>query len=320
MATTIRTSHSRVRETVIPPLLQTLLPERLSREIRGRILPGTAVEEIRLRCDRRASLTLGQRNLLLDTVLSRQEIDSLFHELCDGSLYAHRDAVSNGYLTLPGGIRVGVCGRAAVERNTVIGIYDIVGLNIRIPGVFRGFGAPVCRLLRQMGGASGVLIYAPPGVGKTTLLRCVAEQMAGGEEPLRVAVIDTRGELGFSLTDKGLCLDVLTGYPRALGIEIATRTMNAQLIVCDEIGEREEAQAILSAQNCGIPFVASAHADGVGGLLRRDGLLALHRARIFGAYVGIRRAPFGGEYTYSITDWEAANGMVQASGGVAPGR
>ena len=320
MATTIRTSHSRAAEVAIPPLLQTLLPERLIREIRGRILPGTPVEEIRLRCDRQASLTLGQRNLLLDTVLSRQEIDRLVNELCDGSLYAHRDALASGYLTLPGGIRVGVCGRATVERGAVIGVYDIAGLNIRIPTAFHGFGAPVCRLLRQMGGASGVLIYAPPGVGKTTLLRCVAAQMASGDSPWRVAVIDTRGELGFSLTDKGLCLDVLTGYPRALGIEIATRTMNAQLIICDEIGEREEAQAILSAQNSGVPFVASAHADGVEGLLRRDGLLALHRARIFGAYVGIRRSPHGGEYTYSITDWEVANGMVQAGGGIAPGR
>ena len=319
MATTIRTAQSRRTDTLLPPVLQAMLPERLLRELRERISPGVPLEELRLRCDRRASLTLGQRNLFLETVLSRGEMDRLVDAMCDGSLYAHRDALASGYLTLPGGIRVGVCGRATVERNTVLGIYDIVGLNIRFPTAYRGLGAPVCRLLRQLGGTSGVLIYAPPGVGKTTLLRCVAAQMAGGEEPWRVAVIDTRGELGFSLTEPRSCLDILTGYPRALGIEIATRTLNAQLIVCDEIGERQEAQAILSAQNSGVPFVASAHASDVAGLLRRDGLLALHRARIFGAYVGIRRPPSGGEYTYSITDWEAANGMVQSGGRADPG-
>ena len=320
MATTIRTAPRQRADTPFPAALRDLLPERLKRELSERLVRGGHPEELRLRCDRRASLTVGGRNVFLDTVLSRAEMDGILNGMCDGSLYAHRDALANGYLTLPEGIRVGVCGRAAVERGSVIGIYDIVSLNIRFPAAYRGFGAPICRLLRRSGrGAAGVLIYAPPGVGKTTLLRCVAAQMASGEEPWRVAVIDTRGELGYSLQETMACLDVLTGYPREVGIEIATRTLNAQLIVCDEIGEREEAWAILSAQNCGVPFVASAHADCVEGLLRREGLLTLHRAKVFGAYVGIRRSPLGGDYTYSITDWEAANGMAQGSGRVDTG-
>ena len=109
-------------------------------------------------------------------------------------------------------------------------------------------------------------------------------------------------------------MDVLTGYPRPRGIEIATRTMNAQLIVCDELGDAAEAEAIVAAQNCGVPFVASAHGDSVAGLLRRTGILRLHRAGVFGAYVGIRRPPWGGEFSYTVTEWEEANGVLQSSG------
>ena len=146
-----------------------------------------------------------------------------------------------------------------------------------------------------------MLVYSPPGEGKTTLLRGVAAALASGAEAWRVAVIDSRGELGFSLDDASLCIDVLAGYPRALGLEIAARTMNAQLIVCDEIGGVDEARAIISAQNCGVPLLASAHGESVRSIMRRDGIRELHLAGVFGAYVGIKRRGIGIDYIYDIS-------------------
>jgi stage III sporulation protein AA len=272
------------------------------------------IEEIRLRCDRQASLTTARGNFLIRSVLDRETMDRVMIAMCDGSLYAHRDTIAKGYLTLEGGIRVGIGGRASVEEKRVIGVYDVSVLNIRIPCPLREVGAPVCRLLREQREGRGVLIYSPPGEGKTTLLRSVAAQMASGDRPLRVVLVDTRGELGYALEDRELCLDCLVGYPRALGIEIATRSLNAQLIVCDEIGEVKEAEAIVAAQNCGVPFLASTHADSPEGVLRRTGLRQLHRARIFGAYVGIRRR-LDGEFCYEVTDWEEADDFFQNCGG-----
>ena len=294
----------------LPPVLCEILPYRLSDEIRSRGF--SAIEEIRLRSDHAVSLTTPSGNVMLSCVLTRMEVENILQNVCDGSLYAHSETITQGYVTLGGGIRIGICGRATVEQGRVIGVYCVSGLNIRLPARHRRVGAPVCRMLRDLPGTGGILVYSSPGVGKTTLLRNVALGMASGENPLRVVVVDSRGEIAPFLDDPHLCVDVLSGYPKAIGIEIACRTMNAQLVICDEIGDRQEAEAIVAAQNCGVLFVATAHASSVEGLLRRDSIAALHRARVFEKYVGIGRRPEGGDFCYTVTDWEDADVDIQA--------
>ena len=122
----------------------------------------------------------------------------------------------------------------------------------------------------------------------------------GHNRPKRTVVIDTRGELSFSTEGEDLCLDVLSGYPRRLGIEIATRCLNAEVIICDEIGDYEEAMSLVASHNCGVPLIASAHAKSVDQLLMRTGLRLLHEAKIFGAYVGVSRDR-ANNFEYDIT-------------------
>ena len=292
----------------IPRELVSILPYRLSDEIR-RVAGRERVEEIRLRCDRYASVTIKNRSVMLSCVLGRDEMNAFLSSICKNSLYAYKDTINNGYVTLRSGIRVGVCGRATIDNGQILGVYDISSMNIRIPMTIRRLGEPVCKILRSQQDGRGVLIYAPPGEGKTTIIASVCAKMAGGEQPLRVCVVDTRGELSGVLSDKSLCLDILSGYPRGLGIDIATRTMNAQLVVCDEIGDVGEAKAIISAQNSGVPFLATAHADNLSGLLKRSPLRLLHDAVVFGAYVGIKRSD-SGEIRYTVNSWEEADAAL----------
>jgi len=287
-----------------------LLPPRvlaaLEAHLRG---GGGVVEEIRLRAGRCASLTAGGQNILTSVILSAGELRELLDRMCGGSPYAYSETIHQGYVTLSGGVRVGVAGLAACEGGRVIGVKAIHALNIRLPCRGRAVGREIADLLRHTaaaeGHSGGILIYAPPGVGKTTLLRGVAAELAGGYDPWRTVIVDTRGELGFEGAGAGLCLDVLSGYPRGLGIEIATRTMSAQVILCDEIGDVTEAAAMESAHHGGVPLVATAHAGDITELLRRTGIRLLHEARLFSAYVGIRRDGRGG-FLYDVARWEQA--------------
>lgn len=305
MATVINTYRRTGVRDVITARLESLLPYRLADEIRTVGQSRGQIEEIRCRRGRRTYLTTDRGNVALSYVVGDTDMDSMVDNICGGSLYAHKTTILEGFVTLEGGIRVGICGRAAVENNRIIGIYDISGLNIRLPHPTLSIGEPICKLLRE--GQGGVLIYSPPGVGKTTLLRSVCAKMSSGDLPLRVCVIDTRGEIALALEGGRYCLDVLVGYPREVGIEIATRTMSAQLIICDEIGGMQEAEAMLSAQNCGVPFVATAHGDSVRSLMKRTGIRRLHESGVFEYYVGITRAPYVTDFVYDIKTREAAD-------------
>ncbi len=294
------------KEKALPLFLEQILPKRLVEEIYAVLPQGLTLEEIRLRRERCASLVIAGENLRLSCVLGGTEMDALLPVLCEGSLYAHGETVCRGFLSLRGGIRVGVCGRANTVNGHVLGIGEISSYAFRLPHAPPPLGGEICDLLCAPR-REGVLLFAPPGVGKTTLLRAVAARMASTRHARRVAVVDTRAELCAGLEASGLLLDLLSGYPRGAGISIAARTLAAELIVCDEIGDLTEAQEIAATHAAGVPLLASAHAADIRDLLARPGLRLLHEARCFGYYVGVTRREDVFDFCYDIYTREAAD-------------
>ena len=275
------------------------LPAALAAEIRRR-WDNPPPEEIRLRLGAYSCLCHRTKTVPLGAALTPAEMDHIVNSLCGGSMYAHRDTLRRGYLTLRGGIRVGVCGEMREEGGQARDICRVTSLIFRIPRAYAVPTDTVSRLLCATHPGRGVLIYSPPGVGKTTLLRTLIVALSSPPYDLRLAVIDTRRELAACGTDTACGVEWLSGYPKGVGIEIATRTLAPALIVCDEIGDEEEAAAICAACNAGVPLLATAHGADVGGLLRRPALRLLHRQGIFGSYVGLSR-PAGGALCQRVT-------------------
>lgn len=288
---------------LFPERIEECLPDRLLRELReldgsGRLRPAD-ISEIRLRLGRPASLTVAGANLPLGFRIAPAELSDCVTKLCGGSVYAHGDTIREGYINACNGIRVGVVGTACADRN----MSEITSLNIRVPHLIRGVSDYLVKRCLDGGSVKSLLIYSPPGTGKTTLLRDLAARL-GGEFKRRVAVIDTRGELYIPEFFSDTLCDVLVGYPRAGGIELATRTLSPEVLICDELGDLDEARAILTAQNTGVPLIASAHAATLGELLARQNIRLLHENRIFSRYIGISRERVGGRLSrcFGFTD------------------
>lgn len=263
-------------------------------------------EELHLRVGRACSVTVGGENRRIPLLFSQDEMDALILRLCDGSLYAHRNSIHNGYLMLPGGIRVGLCGQAVAEFDQHLSdTKNIDAVCIRFPRALRWVGESLDDRIRAVF-PRGTLIYSPPGVGKTTLLRALAYRFSRGECGIRVVIADSRRELEDGGFSSDAMISIISGYPKGRDIEIATRSLSPQMIVCDEIGNEREARAILEAAACGVPVIASAHAAGVSQLIRRPGMDLLHTNGIFGLYVGLKRDAGARECQYTVTTWEEA--------------
>lgn len=264
------------------------LPRRIGEEIlrlsssRGVGISG--ISELRLRACGRNSIIIAGERLFLSTPSCFEEVNRTFSLLCEGAVYARRDGIRDGYISLPRGVRVGVCGTARYDAGRLVGINDISSLVFRIPtGAFWGVG-PLYEAYKKC--ERGMLVYSLPGVGKTTALRVLTSLIGGGRSAEQVAVIDERCE--FIAEDyKNSSVDILRGYKRAEGMEIALRTLSPDVIVVDEVGRKREADAMLESMNSGVKILASAHAGNYGELRRRATLLPFIESGVFDVFVGI---------------------------------
>ena len=285
-----------------------LLPSGIKGEIeriaarRGKKYSG--ISEIRLRSFGRSEFTVDGEKIELYHTVSTSELSALVEGIAQGGLFRHRESLREGYITLGSGIRVGVLGEARYDGGELVGLSEITSLCFRIPTGSSEVGGKLYDAF--LTAKRGMLIYSPPGVGKTAALRSLAHSL-GKRAGESVAVIDERRE--FSPSEfTAERVDVLRGYKRSLGIEIALRCASPTVIIVDEIGSREDARAIMLAAHSGVRLIATAHADCIEGLFRRAPLGGLITGDIFDLYAGIDLSDDGRRTVSLGGSWDKIRG------------
>jgi len=247
-----------------------VLPAWLARQVDEQY-PET-LQELRLRIGLPPQLIHKSGVLWLSRAITAADLNFCINAASRYSPWTAQTA-AQGYITVEGGHRIGLCGNVVVRDGNMTGIQTVRSLCIRIARDFPG----IAQQYRSKAGS--ILIIGPPGSGKTTLLRDLIRQISQNES---ISVVDERCELFPDAFFHGCkSLDVLSGCPKVIGIDTLLRTMGPETIAVDEITASEDCAALLRAGWCGVRLIATAHAATITDLHSRDLYRPLISGKLF---------------------------------------
>lgn len=287
-----------------------IFPDYMRYLWKGTAQNAAELQEIRLRTGREIMVVIHGEEYYLDgsgqvvqdkngaVCVTEQDMEAVLNHICDYSVYAFCDEIRQGFLTLPGGHRVGLAGQVIMEEDGMIrNMKHIRYMNIRISHEIKGAADPVMPYLYEDRQLLNTLLISPPGCGKTTLLRDMIRQIADGNRfsgGLNVAVVDERSEIagcymGSPQNDVGMRTDVLDACPKAAGMMMLLRSMAPQVVAVDELGDEDDIRACGRVMQCGSRILATVHGDSLEEIAEKDFLKDLIRRQAFGRYVMLGR-------------------------------
>ena len=229
------------------------------------------LQEIRIRINRPILLKLKNIDILIEYIVTEKEIMQIVERICENSIYAYKNQISEGFITVNGGHRIGITGTAVIEQGKIINIKYISSLNFRIAREIKGASNKLLKEIinQEENNIYNTLIVSPPGKGKTTILRDAIRQISNGIKEINFkgktcGVVDERGEIaacfrGIPQNDIGIRTDVIENVSKSQGIRMLIRSMSPQVIACDEIGSKEDVEAIKYAFTSGVKGIFTMH-------------------------------------------------------------
>lgn len=242
-------------------------------------------------------------------IIDQYILNNIFNALLNFSAYAYQEELANGYITIEGGHRVGICGRTVMENGAIKTIKDISSINIRRSREIIGVSdSCIGYLIKGKQSIYNTIIISPPKCGKTTLLRDLIRNFSG--RGFQVSVCDERSELsgmynGRSSYDLGSRTDVLDGCPKEKGMIMLIRSMSPDLIATDEIGKKEDCKAIEAAVSAGISLLTTIHGNSYDDVMN-SGIGELVGKGVFERLIFLSNVPAIGSIS-SISDWRNKN-------------
>ena len=246
------------------------------------------LEELRIGSGRPLRLRYPQAEREFWPKTEPQMVEGVLQCACHHSVYAYSETIRQGYVTMEGGHRIGICGFGVTENGDVRTIKEPSSLNIRIARQVLG-----CAELLLPDLSASTLVLGPPGSGKTTLLRD-AVRLLSEKRRQTIGLVDERGELsaianGMNQMDIGTRTDVMANVPKAKAIMMLLRAMTPTWIALDEITAAEDILAMEQAAYCGVRLLATAHGDGMEDLTRRPLYRRLMETGVFQQVVVLKR-------------------------------
>ena len=251
------------------------------------------LEEIRIRANKPVILKLGQVEIVLSYTITTNEIIGILQNICNNSIYTYQNQICNGFITLPGGNRVGIAGNVVIKDGQVSNISYIYSLNFRISHQINGASDNILKYVLDTENNTifNTLIVSPPGAGKTTMIRDLAKRISNGINEINfrgldVSIIDERGEIaamtkGIIFNDVGIRTDVLDNVPKSIGIRMAVRSMAPKVIIADEIGNKDDVNIINYAICSGVKCIFTAHGSNMEDLLKNNEINKIINLQLF---------------------------------------
>lgn len=249
------------------------------------------ITEIRFRLNMNIIICVKNKKYFLKdngeyVIASQNIINDFVRRISENSLYAFNDSIINGYITLPNGVRVGLCGTVVMDKDRIVTIKDFQSVNIRIPHFVKNCSLPTYELLFG-GGINNTLIISPPGAGKTTFLKDIIYQLEDHGMNKNILVVDERCELSVNATtlNIGQFCDVYKNCSKSFAFKNGIRSMTPDIIVTDELNLDCDLQNLKEASNCGVKIIATIHAESIDQLRQKKGFNDILENKYFARFV-----------------------------------